>query len=180
VVRRFEDQDPWELLEVTPDASRVEIEQAYQRFSRLLAPGSLALYSAADPEEQRRLAERLREAYLTLVNGSRPVGPEPVVSEVAAAQLGPDERVGGAVLRRVREARGLSVAELAESTRIRAQILEALETETFEHLPERVFVRGFVMAVARELGIDPWRAWDGFARAWPEASNTPSRERGPA
>jgi transcriptional regulator with XRE-family HTH domain len=62
--------------------------------------------------------------------------------------------VGGA-LRDAREQRGLSLDQLSRATKIRITILEAIETNRREKLPETIFLRGFVRAYAREVGLNP-------------------------
>jgi cytoskeleton protein RodZ len=60
----------------------------------------------------------------------------------------------GAFLKRGREARGLSIAEVSRATKIKERSLELLESATMDALPAPVFVRGFVSAYAREVGLD--------------------------
>lgn len=60
----------------------------------------------------------------------------------------------GAYLKRGREARGLSIAEVSRATKIKEQSLELLEDARLDALPAPVFVRGFVCAYAREVGLD--------------------------
>ena len=57
-------------------------------------------------------------------------------------------------LRREREARGVTLGEISESTKISTSFLRALEQEDFERLPGGVFNRGFVRAYSKFLGID--------------------------
>lgn len=52
----------------------------------------------------------------------------------------------GAFLRNRREAKGLSVADVASATRIAPRILDALEHDRPDGLPAPVFVRGFIRA----------------------------------
>lgn len=61
----------------------------------------------------------------------------------------------GAALRDAREQRGLSLDQLAQTTKIRVTTLQAIETNRKEKLPEAIFLRGFVRAYAREVGLDP-------------------------
>jgi flagellar biosynthesis protein FlhG len=172
---------PWELLGVEPGASADEIRYAYERVSARLAPGSLALYSIADREEQGALQQRLRVACLELLAESAPPAGAPGGSEgergAAAVPAGDGGAVqaessasatefDGDVLRRTREAKGISLEALSHKTRIRRQLLEAVEAERFTELPQRVFLRGFVFAVARELGLDPERVWASYGRRW--------------
>lgn len=60
----------------------------------------------------------------------------------------------GDKLRREREMRGVTLAEIAESTKISSRNLKALEEEQFELLPGGVFNRGFVRSYARFLGLN--------------------------
>lgn len=60
----------------------------------------------------------------------------------------------GARLRRARLARGAEIEEVAGITKINPSYLRFLEDESFEALPASVYVRGFVAAYARCLGLD--------------------------
>lgn len=64
----------------------------------------------------------------------------------------------GTYLKKRREARGLSLADLSRATKIKESNLELLEAARLEALPAQVFVRGFVTAYAREVGIDEMEA----------------------
>jgi len=57
-------------------------------------------------------------------------------------------------LRREREQRGISLDDIALTTKIRAGLLQALEEEKFDRLPGGIFNKGFVRAYARHLGLD--------------------------
>ena len=48
----------------------------------------------------------------------------------------------GSYLRQEREVRELSVAEIAQNTRIPIRLLRHLENDDFDELPADVFVRG--------------------------------------
>lgn len=59
----------------------------------------------------------------------------------------------GAVLRREREKRNLTLDDVAEKTKIRTKYLEAIENEKFEVLPGAVYVKGFISSYIKCLGI---------------------------
>jgi cytoskeletal protein RodZ len=61
----------------------------------------------------------------------------------------------GELLRSAREAKGVSLEQAEEATRVRRQYLEALEAEDFGTLPGEVYVRGFLRNYARYLGLNP-------------------------
>ena len=60
----------------------------------------------------------------------------------------------GELLRKTREAMGLSLPQVEEATRIRRAYLQALEEEAFEQLPAPVYTRGFLKNYAFYLGLD--------------------------
>ena len=53
-----------------------------------------------------------------------------------------------------RESQGLTLEQMVSRTRIQKFHLKALEEDSFEQLPERVFTKGFVRAYARSLNLD--------------------------
>ncbi|MGE5537626.1 MAG: RodZ domain-containing protein [Gemmatimonas sp.] len=61
----------------------------------------------------------------------------------------------GRDLREAREALGISIAQMADSLRIRAAHIEALEEGRFADLPGRPYTFGFARSIARHLGLDP-------------------------
>jgi cytoskeleton protein RodZ len=71
-------------------------------------------------------------------------------SDVAPAALH-----AGAVLRDAREARRLSVEDVAQTLKLTPRQVLAIEREEFDLLPGTTFARGFVRNYARLLQIDP-------------------------
>jgi hypothetical protein len=69
----------------------------------------------------------------------------------------PDAEFNGELLRRVREARGQSLQQVADRTRISKAHLENVEADRYAALPAQVYLRGILMNLARELGLDPLR-----------------------
>jgi cytoskeletal protein RodZ len=59
----------------------------------------------------------------------------------------------GAVLRQRREELGLSLNDLAASTRVRKTYLQALEEENLQMLPGAAYAVGFLRIYARQLGL---------------------------
>jgi cytoskeleton protein RodZ len=68
----------------------------------------------------------------------------------------------GQRMQREREMRGITLEEIAESTKISSRALRALEEEKFDKLPGGIFNKGFVRAYARYLGIDEEQAVADF------------------
>jgi cytoskeletal protein RodZ len=63
-------------------------------------------------------------------------------------------RALGEEFRAAREARGLSLSDVAEQIHIRSVYLQALESEDWATIGAVVYVRGFIRTYARFLGID--------------------------
>ena len=59
----------------------------------------------------------------------------------------------GKILKDSREARGITLDEVSEATKIRVKYLEAIEQEEFQLLPGEVYVKGFTTAYLKYLGI---------------------------
>jgi cytoskeletal protein RodZ len=61
----------------------------------------------------------------------------------------------GTILQETREARNLTLEDVAQVTRIRVRYLEALEEGRYDVLPTPVHVRGFLRNYAIFLNLDP-------------------------
>jgi len=79
------------------------------------------------------------------------------------------ELFDGGVLREVREARGWSLDEVAQRTKIPLAKLTAIEANDFSAFAARVYLRGFVYQFARCLGLDGQR----LARAYMRQVDSP-------
>src|SRR5215469_16769896 len=59
----------------------------------------------------------------------------------------------GQALRALREAKGLSLADIADKTCVRRAYLQALEELNIDQLPARPFAVGYVKAYAEAVGV---------------------------
>lgn len=48
----------------------------------------------------------------------------------------------------------LSIQDIHEKTKIPAHLIKALESDDFENLPARVYVKGFIKSYAKEIGFE--------------------------
>ncbi|MDQ1352385.1 MAG: cytoskeleton protein RodZ [Acidobacteriota bacterium] len=77
--------------------------------------------------------------------------------------------ISGALLKELREKLELGLPALADSTQVPVEKLEAIETETFDNLPEAGYLRYYVTAYARVLGLpDPKDAADQYMKRFRE------------
>lgn len=76
---------------------------------------------------------------------------------------GPDDgHWTGPALRRTRLARGLGLEQITAITKVNLAYLGSIEDERFDALPAAVYVRGFVSAYARCLGLDAGRVANDY------------------
>jgi len=68
----------------------------------------------------------------------------------------------GKTLREAREAKGFSVSQLAEITRIMPQIIEDFEVERFTRIAAPIYGRGFVKLYCEAVGLDPKPLIDAY------------------
>jgi transcriptional regulator with XRE-family HTH domain len=70
----------------------------------------------------------------------------------------------GEQLRRAREARGVSLRDISEQTRITMRHLEAIESDSYKNLPGGIFNKSFIKAYARHIRFDEKTALDLYER----------------
>lgn len=64
-------------------------------------------------------------------------------------------RVTGSHLRNIRIAKGASLEEISEITKVKKSYLEAIEEEDTKSFPAPIFMKGFLKAYAKALGLNP-------------------------
>src|SRR6266545_3089497 len=78
----------------------------------------------------------------------------------------------GSKLREARERRGITLRQIANTTKIAASVLDALERNDISRLPGGIFGRAFVRAYAIEVGLDPEATIQDFIAQFPHDSVT--------
>lgn len=84
----------------------------------------------------------------------------------------------GNVLKEAREAQGCSIEEVSERTKIKCRYIQALEEESFDVLPGRVYAKGFLRSYARFLGLSSEELIDRFEKQYKDLHShggTPDR-----
>jgi cytoskeleton protein RodZ len=61
----------------------------------------------------------------------------------------------GTYLKQARETKRISLKDVAKNTRVRENLLQAVEDDRYDLLPSPTFVKGFLTAYARYIGLDP-------------------------
>jgi curved DNA-binding protein CbpA len=221
MIKRIEDLNYYELLEVNPSATTQEIHKAYERIRRVYEPNSMALYSLFTADETTSMYQRIEDAYRTLIyeenrkkydlllknkSTDTPAPPEAppapayqpqplqpaltlpsknrhIIGEQLPLQppiavTPPEEMVSpvahliaeftGPAIKAVREQSGLTLRNIADTTKLGVRYLEFIEEENFTKLPARTYVRGFLMLYAKALGCDPERMTSDYLKRYSE------------
>lgn len=229
MLKKIDDMNYYELLEVSFRATAQEIHKAYERVRKIYDPNSIALYSLFSPEETEKIRQRVEDAYRTLIYDENrrdydrtlrdiPLPPEPPQPELryqprplsapswtprmaeplAAA---PEPRAAepppapappplpdklqavpaditeftGSVLKMLREQRGLTTRNVADTTKLSARYVEGIEEESYKKLPARPYLRGFLFVYARAIGYEPDRIVNDYMKRYDAAMNPPKK-----
>ncbi len=156
-------REDWEVLGVEPGANLERVHRAYHTRRNLFSESSLATYSLIGTTERRELLARIDEAFMRISNaaadltatGGRDDDEDNMDASLAGLRT-PTDLVGdpGAFLRHHRLVSGLTLEQVSVETKVRPYVLAAIEKEEWGKLPAPVFVRGFVLQVARLLHMD--------------------------
>ena len=79
------------------------------------------------------------------------------------------EDFSGTFIQKVRLYKNINLDQICETTKISRPYLIAVEANNFTSLPAPVFVRGFIVQIAKILGLDPVRVSNSFIKLLKEA-----------
>lgn len=82
----------------------------------------------------------------------------------------------GARMRRRREEQHIALAAIAEKTKIKQSLLDALERDDISHWPTGIFRRAFIRAYAHAIGLDPDAVVKEFFEVFPETADVVTTE----
>jgi hypothetical protein len=160
------------------EAIRDRLEEAYKTLitTSLRQRYDEELITAGDMEPDQRVSE-YRELQQEGGHTAQPSAqPAETVEDTATRSLRLLESLleeievfDGPSLKAVREAQGVSIAEIVAETNIRSWYIESIEEERFDALPGLIYLKGFVRQVAAYLRLDPDRVLDDYLtryKAW--------------
>jgi cytoskeletal protein RodZ len=86
----------------------------------------------------------------------------------------------GAWLRAARERSGLSLRQIADSTKLSVRTLDLLERNRVSQLPGGIYRRAIVRSYASEIGLDPETTLRTFLARYPQDDDTAIPKIAPA
>jgi DnaJ-class molecular chaperone len=170
-MKPIEEQTYYEILEVSPRATAQEIQRAYEHAKETFSQNPAAFLSSSHEQGVERVQSAIEEAYRVLMDEAsrknydeshllefssdpeKDETPRLPFTEISVEVR--EEIFRGKALRQIRERMGIDLKTLSEETRVNARILQGIEEEVVEKLPPLVYLKGFLRAYARYLGLDP-------------------------
>lgn len=76
----------------------------------------------------------------------------------------------GLALQKIRQYRNVTIDQISDASRVSRSYLMAVETNDFNVLPAAVFVRGFVVQIARTLGLDENKVANAYMKFYKSKS----------
>ncbi|MGE5087282.1 MAG: helix-turn-helix domain-containing protein [Bacillota bacterium] len=156
----FSDQEARELL--------ILIEEAYKVL------GNKILRNIYDQRLLSGHASLNELSYSSIVEASKPAFPEPKQEKKTAAtftkneafekEISAQDNWTGDFLKKVREYKNISVERMSEITKINSWYVNAIERTQPSDLPAVVFVRGYVVQIARALGLNDKVVADSYMK----------------
>jgi len=181
----------YHALGLSRGASDEDARRNYKRRREMIHEDSIATFSLFSKSELRLEQSRLDEAYDTLMDPIRrraydlslfpdhevvlearpapPLRDRAVVENELAREIGAEAEYSGALLRKVREAYGATLEEVAKHSKIAKTHLVAIEEERWNDLPAPVYVRGYVAEYAKFFGLDATHVQRTFMRRYQAA-----------
>lgn len=86
------------------------------------------------------------------------------VDENFEEEIRQSEEFDGHMLARIRQYKRINLEQMSQETRISKTYLSAVESNDYSALPAPVFVRGFVVQVARILNLDDRKVADSYMK----------------
>lgn len=172
-----------DMLELPQEATFSEVRNKYYHLKSFYSGDTLeiaALQGDFSEETRTRIMEEIEEAYRKLVCmfEDKSYDADTVSKPVLQCNAGIQEFIkgvesfNGPVLKDIRERFGIDLYYMAAVTNLRRQYLEDIEREHYPGFSAEVYLRGYVMEVARCLLLDPVRVADDYLkgyRAWKAA-----------
>ena len=91
------------------------------------------------------------------------MNPTNVEQDVMSLQTQP-----GAFLALEREKKGITIEQVASKLNLRVQVIGHLEADEYQHLPEPVFIQGYIRAYCKFLGIPADEVIESYLRVKPQ------------
>ncbi|MGA1868642.1 MAG: helix-turn-helix domain-containing protein [bacterium] len=186
VIKEVTQLNYYELLNIEPNVSKVEIQRAYYLSLKTYGAESVAVYGLIDDEERERIRKRIEEAYHILMDDQkRKIYDEKISSgspiscteiedivkekknngeleEIIGEEEVKEDVSAPDFLKRIRERKGIILQDISDATKINITTLSALEKGEYNKLPVRVYTLGYLKSYAEYINMDYKKARENF------------------
>lgn len=193
-MKLFEEQNYYEILEIAPNATPLEIQKAYEHAKETFHSDSLAIYSLFSPEEIKKIQLAIEEAYYVLIDEERRKAYDlsnlkvkengtwnkrfeakeesedrksTLIFKEISLNIG-EMKYRGKGLKEIRERMGIDLKEISKETKINIKMLEYIEEEMLDKLPAPVYLKGFLKSYAQMLNLDTQKVIEDYFELFKE------------
>lgn len=153
-----------------PDASYLEVKNAYLRLKRLYSTDSPIIMSISGEFPKRKktqILKKIETAYVklsALMEHEKKKKAEASTPAEKNATISKPERTAfnGQILRDIRCKLGLKLYDVVLETKIRKDLLKDIETERFDALPPEAYLRAHLTGYAKCLGLNPRKVTEDY------------------
>lgn len=167
---REEHKKYFEILELSSAASMSEIKMAFNHLKKLYSSDSMAISPIQDefPKKKRRqILKEIETAYAKLMALLEEEQSESKYQHSSSEGQEADRTsFSGPMLKELRENLGKELHEIALDTKIREEILEKIEQEKFDALPQETYLKAHLSNYAKCLFLDPKKVSDDYIKRY--------------
>ncbi|MEQ1875114.1 MAG: helix-turn-helix domain-containing protein [Bdellovibrionia bacterium] len=169
----FTKEEADELLRLIEEAyailgnprKRKEYDDGIDRKSNVVTPGHLSLVSEGTQAPPSNAKPAPVKDKVGRSGYSRYEIDDSLEKEIETKEV-----FDGAFLQRIRTYKNISIDQVTKATRIGRHYLIAVEANDFRSLPAPVFVRGFIVQIAKMLNLPEKRVADSFMKLLKEST----------
>jgi len=177
----------YDVLELPPDAPLRDVHNAHLRLRKLYSGESIVLEPLGEDftdKKRKKILDQIEDAYVRILAARKPESAraEPLFSvELPEDKVPESDDLATAVfsgprLRRARDAKNVTLNEISKELKLRLELLNNLESERFETLPEPIYLKAQLRTYAAFLGLPPVKVADDYLqryKAWKEKTAAP-------
>ena len=177
----------YDVLELPPNAPLRDVHNSFLRLKKLYSGESIVLEPLGEEfseKKKKKVLEQIEEAYAKILTArnSEATKAEPLFTEGPPGEKIPEEVdpasvvYSGPRLKKARDAKNISLNEVSKELKLRLELLNNIEAERFETLPEAIYLKSQLRMYAAFLGLPPAKVADDYLarhRAWKEKTTPP-------
>ena len=156
----------FDILEISIDASIPEIRKAYSYLKTLYSGSSIVISPLQDEFNEinrKEILENIERAYQSIIESfevekkkecahKKPLNKSTL--EAIDKYISQLDSFTGKALKDIRKFHNLDLREVAECTNISRRYLKSIEEEDYLTLPQKVYLKGFIISYAEHLDLD--------------------------